>query len=214
MRSAVLTVLFSLCIAADTAGAAPRQITGAGFTYYVLSLFWLPTLCLESPGADECQGVRHDGFTVHGLQPTLNYNSPVNCGGDDVLSEALVTRMKNLIPTRKLMEREWAQHGSCSGLAPDQFFTALRKAYESVNIPPLSQIGSDSRQTIHDITKAFTRRDPGLPAQAVALTCSENPARLREVRICLSKDLASTYCSGEIIQSSCRTLYIQIPAPP
>jgi ribonuclease T2 len=218
MRSAALTLrlalLLSLLIIASPATAAPRTITGAGFTYYVLSLYWLPTLCLESPGADECHGLRRTGFVVQGLWPSLDYNSPVNCGGNDVLSGELIDRMQDLIPTRGLLQREWTEHGTCSGLAPDEFFATLRQAYRSVNIPTLGDGVHEMQLTGRQITTSFTSRDPGLPLQAVAVTCSDNPARLREVRICLSKNLASTYCTGEMIRSACRSVSVLVPALP
>jgi ribonuclease T2 len=214
MRSAALTLLLALPVSTGPATAAPRPITGAGFTYYVLSLYWLPTLCLESPGADECRGLRRTGFVVHGLWPSLDYNSPVNCGGSDVLSGELIDRMQDLIPTRGLLQREWTEHGTCSGLAPDEFFATLRQAYGSVNIPTLGDGVHELQLTSRQITKSFTNRDPGLPLQAVAVTCSDNPARLQEVRICLSKNLASTYCTGEMIRSACRSVSLLVPALP
>jgi ribonuclease T2 len=212
MRFILSVIFISLLAVAQNASPAPRAITGAGFKYYVLSLYWLPTLCLESPGADECRGSDHNGFIVHGLWPVLDWNSPINCGGGDNLSDSLVGSLKDLMPTRQLVEREWAVHGTCSGEAPDRFFSLMRQAYVSVNLPILLNGGGDAIETIQQITKGFTNRDSGLPAQAVIITCSDNPARLREVRICLSKNLASSYCSGETLGASCRTLNIQVPA--
>jgi ribonuclease T2 len=122
------------------------------------------------------------------------------------------------MPTRAVVEREWKIHGTCTGQSPEQFFALMRQAYDSVNVPQLlmdgGNSGGNSVQTIHQIVKAFTIRDRGLFAQAIVLTCSESPARLREVRICLSKNLASNYCTGETIGASCRTLNLQIPAAP
>jgi ribonuclease T2 len=151
---------------------------------------------------------------VHGLWPVLDFNSPTNCGGADVLSDSLVASLKDLMPTRRVVEREWNMHGTCTGQSPEQFFTLMRQAYDSVNLPQLVVGGRDATQTIHQVIKAFTNRDHGLAAQAIVLTCSDNPARLREIRICLSKNLASDYCTGETIGASCRTLNIQIPAAP
>jgi ribonuclease T2 len=204
----------SLLIAGATTGiAAPRPITGAGFTYYALSLYWLPTLCLEAPGDDACKGPRRDGLVVRSLQPTLPFNSPVNCGGDDVISDDLVAQMSDLIPTRGLMEREWARYGSCSGLAPGPYFALLRKAYESVDIPPLSMLTFNPHPRPSDIVKLFRVRNPGLAQPAFSVTCTDSPARLREVRICLTKDLAAIYCAGEIIASACRSLNVELPLP-
>lgn len=81
-----------------------------------MSLYWLPTLCIESPGADECRGSTRNGFIVHGLWPVLDFNSPTDCAGDDQLSDSLVGGLKDLMPTRAVVEREWKIHGTCTGI--------------------------------------------------------------------------------------------------
>ena len=212
MRWAVILLVVLQLGAAPRLLAVPRQVTGAGFNYYVLSLYWLPTLCIELPEADECAGPDRHGVIVRGLRPVLDWNSPTSCGGGDLISDSLVSSLKDLMASRRVVEREWKEHGSCSGESPERFFALLRQAYDSVNLPDLNDSGADMVQTIHQVTKAFTNRDPGLPAQAISLTCSGNPTRLQEVRICLAKNLASNYCTGETIRSSCATLNIQIPA--
>jgi ribonuclease T2 len=209
---ALWIALFSLLGSADSARSEPRHITGAGFSYYVLSLYWLPTVCLESPTGEECQSQGHRGLAVHGLEPTLDYNSPVNCGGDERPSAALATLMKDLMPTRQLVEREWAEHGTCSGLPPEQFFALLRQAYRSLSIPQLNDSNQDVELRVLRVTAAIRRGNPGLPPQSLSVTCSGSPARLREIRVCLSKNLSSTYCTGEIIRSSCRSDSVWVPA--
>jgi ribonuclease I len=168
IRRAVLLLVFLQLGAADVTGA-PRQVTGAGFNYYVLSLYWLPTLCLESPNADECGGPSRYGIVVRGLIPVLDWNSPMNCGGGDIISDSLVASLKDLMASRRVVEREWTVHGSCSGESPERFFALLRQAFDSMNLPRLNG-------TV------------------------------------LSKNLASNYCTGETIRSSCTTPDIQIPA--
>jgi ribonuclease T2 len=105
-----------------------------------------------------------------------------------------VDSLKDLIPTRRLVEHEWNVHGSCTGQSLEQFFALLRQAYDSISFPQLVVGAGDWTQTIHQVVKAFTNRDHGLAAQAIVLTCSDNPARLREIRVCLSRNLASNYC--------------------
>jgi ribonuclease T2 len=213
MMRCVFALIFFL-LAAPSTSAAPREITGAGFRYYVLSLYWLPTLCIESPDSDECRGSTRNGFVVHGLWPVLDFNSPTRCGGGGLLSDSLVDSLKDLMPTRRLVEREWNVYGTCTGQAPEGFFALLRQAYDSVTVPRLLAGSAGQTQSFHQIIKAFTNADHGLPAQAIVLTCSDNPARLREIRICLAKNLASNYCTGETLGASCRALNIEVPAGP
>lgn len=211
MRS-VFALLFLLLATMQSVSAAPREITGAGFRYYVLSLYWLPTLCSESPNADECGGSTRNGFVVHGLWPVLDFNSPTRCGGDEELSDSLVDNLRDLLPTRRLVENEWSVHGTCTGQAPQGFFALMRQAFDSVRVPQILGGAGGQTQSLFQITKAFTNADHGLPAQSVVLICSGNPVRLREVRICLSKNLASNYCSGETLAASCRVPSVEVPA--
>jgi ribonuclease T2 len=210
----VCTLSVLLLATVQSAASAPREITGAGFRYYVLSLYWLPTLCIESPDSDECRGSTRNGFIVHGLWPVLDFKSPTRCGGAGVLSDSLVDSLKDLLPTRRLVEREWNVYGTCTGQAPEGYFTLLRQAYDSVRVPRVLGGGGGQTLNLGQIIKAFTNADHGLPAQAIVLTCSDNPARLREIRICLAKNLASNYCSGETLGAVCRVPSIEVPAGP
>jgi ribonuclease I len=60
----VVALMVLLLAAVQSAASAPREITGAGFRYYVLSLYWLPTLCIESPDSDECRGPTRNSARV------------------------------------------------------------------------------------------------------------------------------------------------------
>jgi ribonuclease I len=64
--------IFLAAMSLSSANAAPpteRLPATSAFSDYVLSLYWLPTLCLETPSADECNGSLHGGFVVHGVWP-------------------------------------------------------------------------------------------------------------------------------------------------
>ena len=186
--------------------------SGPLFTYYVLSLSWQPTLCLEQPQSDWCRGVQSKGFVLNGLWPHKDYASPLRCNVRGEVSDALVQKMADLLPTRRLVEREWQEHGTCSGLDPDQYFAAVRQVHEGLVVPALLDQRSAPPQTVYDVIKAFRRANNTLAPQTISVTCSSGtPARLEEVRICLERNLAARYCSGDMISSGCRTLNISIP---
>ena len=182
-RVAVLTGLLSLLFAAPSALSVPGHPAAADFKYYVLSFYWLPTLCLESPSSDFCQGPRHGGFVVAGLRPMLDWNSPLRCGSDDALSTALISSLKDLLPTPQLVQQQWHDYGTCSGLDPQGFFVLLREAYASVKLPVLGDSQEDIQQTTRQITKAFRNRDNGLFEQSIP--CSAPKIR----RASVSEDL-------------------------
>jgi ribonuclease T2 len=182
------------------------------FSYYVLSLSWLPTLCLEQPQSDWCRGVQNRGFVLNGLWPHRDYASHLRCNVRGGVTDAIIQSMSDLLPTRPLVEREWQEHGTCSGLEPNQYFAVVRQAYESVVIPLLLNQRAAPPRTFYDVIKAFRRTNNSLAPQTITVTCSSGtPARLEEVRICLERNLGARYCSGDIISSGCRTLNISIP---
>ncbi len=59
-----------------------------------------------------------------------------------------------------------------------------------------------------DVEEAFIKVNPGLPADAIAVTC--NRTRLSEVRICMSKDLQFRSCE-EIDRRACRRDQVTMP---
>ena len=52
-----------------------------------------------------------------------------------------------------------------------------------------------------EVEEAFLKENPGLAADAIAVTCDGH--RLREVRVCLSKDLRFRSCP-EVDRRACR----------
>lgn len=119
----------------------------------------------------------------------------------------------DLMPARGLVYHEWSAHGTCSGLEPAEYFALVRRAYTSIAIP---QELSGLRQAIERppaaIAAAFLHANPHLPAQSIAVTCSGQGApRLREVHICLDRDLMPRACSADAMRGSCRAPQVIIP---
>ncbi len=59
-----------------------------------------------------------------------------------------------------------------------------------------------------DVERAFVAANPGLTAKAIAVRCDAE--RLREVRLCLSKDLKFRDCA-EVDRRACRREQVVIP---
>ena len=109
------------------------QATGNGFDYYLLNLSWSPEFCYSHPSAAECAA--HDAFVLHGLWPENNDGTyPENCSDAPGLTDP--GQYSDLYPDQGLLEHEWRTHGTCSGLSANDFFATVRKAYQSVKIPP------------------------------------------------------------------------------
>src|ERR1700722_1425792 len=217
-RFAVALLLVAAC-SSPIGGALARHRshesagTPGGFAYYVLSLSWSPAFCLASPGAAECNGPRHYGFIVHGLWPQYERGWPEHCDVHRPVPDDVVQGIADLMPARGLVYHEWSAHGTCSGLEPAEFFALVPRAYKSIAIP---QELSGPREAIEKppaaIAGAFLQANPHLPAQSIVVTCSGQGApRLREVHICLDRDLAPRACSADAMRGACGAPQVIIP---
>jgi ribonuclease T2 len=215
--STIALLAFVFVCAAGSASARHRSHAGTGvsgdFAYYLLSLSWSPAFCLSSPGAAECSGPRRYGFIVHGLWPQYEQGWPENCDVHRTVPDDVVRGIADLMPARGLVYHEWAAHGSCSGLEPAEFFAQLRRAYARIVIPrELSSPAEAIEQSPAAIAGAFLQANPRLPPQSIEVTCTgQGTPRLREVHICLDRDLAPRACSAEVIRAACRAPQVIIP---
>jgi ribonuclease T2 len=104
--------------------------------------------------------------------------------------------MLRYIPTEGLIHHEWANHGTCSGLSAADYFAAVRKARDSVNIPAeLRQPAQELRRSPADIETAFASANRGFPKEAFRVSCYQD-GELQEVRICFDKNLSPRACGG------------------
>ncbi len=176
------------------------------FDDYVLSLSWSRAYCLESAGAAECRGTRRYGFIVHGLWPQGGRGRPEYCATSARVSDAVVRGVADLMPAPGLVHHEWSAHGSCSGLRPEEFFALVRRAYGEVTVPPPFIAPTAAvEQAPNAVTAAFLRANPRLTPDSLVVTCSgQGLPRLREVRICLDRELRPRACSAEARRGACR----------
>jgi ribonuclease T2 len=217
----IALLAFALLGAIGSASARHRSHADAGapgeFAYYVLSLSWSPAFCLSSPAAAECNGPRRYGFIVHGLWPHADAANeqgwPEHCDVRRSVPDDIVQGIADLMPARGLVYHEWSAHGTCSGLEPAEYFALVRRAYASIAIPQeLSGLGQAIEQPPAAIAAAFLHANPHLPAQSIAVTCSGQGApRLREVHICLDRDLMPRACSADAMRGACRAPQVIIP---
>jgi ribonuclease T2 len=181
------------------------------FDYYVLSLSWAPTYCLTHPddGA-ECSG-RGYGFVLHGLWPQYDGGGyPERCSSQFSLTPEAASKGRTIYPSERLMQHEWQEHGTCSGLDASSYFLTADRATSAVKIPrPLETPGRDQELTASQIVELFVSANPGMPGEAMTVACSR--ADLSEVRICLTKDLAPRAC-GRGVRTTCPRVPLNLPA--
>ena len=51
------------------------------------------------------------------------------------VATATVDHMLNFMPTRGLIQHEWQEHGTCSGLSAQDYFAKVEQAFRSVRVP-------------------------------------------------------------------------------
>ena len=186
--------------------AKPHIAAGSGFDYYLLNLSWSPEFCYSHSEAPECAS--HPTFVLHGLWPQNTSGSyPEKCSNAPGPSDP--SAFKDIYPDQGLLEHEWTTHGTCSGLGADDFFRTARAAYRSITIPPtLAGITAQTSMPPDEIVALFTRANPSLSRDSVAVSCGHN--FLTAVEVCLDKSLHPMAC-GPI--RSCRANTVRIPPP-
>ncbi len=215
LKTALLILLAISTLAASATARHRKSSDGepGAFDYYLLSLSWSPAFCLSDPGAAECNGPRRFGFIVHGLWPQYEKGWPENCNVRQQVSDDVVGSISDIMPARGLVYHEWSAHGTCSGLDPKDFFALLRRAYAGTAVPTsLSRVAHEIEQSPSAIAAEFLNANPKLSAQSIVVTCTRQDApRLREVHICLDRDLNPRACSVDAARGACRAATLIIP---
>ena len=209
------TIAVSILALGLTLGSAAaqrlRQSEPGNFDYYVLSLSWSPSFCESPAGAASPQqcGRRPYSFVVHGLWPQFERGFPEACQVPPPrLDRRIVDSMLDLMPAPALVFHEWDAHGTCSGLPPRDYFDTVRKARAAVTIPP-QFVDPPAPQTVtpREVVDAFVKANDGLNSAGIEIDCDRT--RLREVRICMTRNLAFRDCTGR--PAVCRSPTVVMP---
>jgi len=211
------TTLLALLVAGSLIGfAGPRQRrqadnTPGSFDYYLLNLSWAPEFCAAHVGnvsSSECGPAHHFGFIVHGLWPENNDGSyPQDCGTFSPVAQPIVQHMLTIMPNRGLIQHEWARHGTCTGLAAQDYFNEIETAFRKVQIPPeYRNPASPVTAMPSEIEQKFAQAN-NAPAGAFRVVCSQSDF---DVEACLTKDLEFRQCGRRLRDCSAN----QVTLPP
>lgn len=176
---------------------ASRGVVG-DFDHYVLAFSWSPAFCDSDAGrgkAGQCRDNRF-GWVVHGLWPQYAKARggrepwPQYCAPVQPLPSALLRQHFCAMPDQQLMQCQWAKHGSCSGMTPAAYFAAIAELQQRFTVP----VPADDVMPWQRLREAVLRANPGLKPQHLRVI--RRDGRIRELRLCLSRDLRSPVDCG------------------
>ena len=174
------------------------------FDFYLLNLSWSPEYCHTHPGNAQCAA--RPGFIVHGLWPqNADGTYPEHCPG--MTKPPNPAAYLDIMPTVDLIVHEWQTHGTCTGLNPDGYFSAIRTALRSVAIPSTFAATQTIPASIAPtaLLAQFSRANPGFPKESFVLSCGNN--YLTAVEVCLDRKLNPQACQNV---RSCRANVVKI----
>jgi len=184
--------------------ANERNVAGQ-FDYYALVMSWSPSYCAGArregydPQCDRQDGKRYS-FVMHGLWPQYSPRGwPQDCpvrGRGAFVPRPLINSMLDIMPSDRLVIHEYRKHGTCSGLEPGPYYDLARKLFQAVRIPeqytnPFETTFVSPRELMAD----FSKVNPWLKPNMIAVDCGGPGNRLSEIRICFSKEGQPTACS-------------------
>jgi ribonuclease T2 len=179
------------------------------FDYYLLTLSWSPAYCSWHPTDPSQCGGRRYAFVLHGLWPQyFGGGYPRECRRVGRVPARIADRALAIMPSRRLIQHEWDEHGACTTLDAAGYFLRAEQAFSAVVIPAAfsgDRIPQDL--TAEDVAAAFRRANPAIPERAIVVKC--RGPELEEVRICLSTDLKPIAC-GRGVRDACRRGPLQI----
>jgi len=209
-------LLFVVSLVSLSSESFAQRMSGAepgSFDYYVLSLSWSPSFC-EARGENargmQCAGDRAYSFVVHGLWPQYEKGFPEYCQVPaPQLDRGVIGSMLDMMPAPGLIRHEWEAHGTCSGKSPRAYFETIRQARAAVKIPAeFADFSAYKTVSPAEVIEAFGKSNPGLSASMIAVDCDSR--FLREVRVCIGKDMRFRECA-EVTRRSCRRDKLVMP---
>lgn len=209
--------LLALLLIWDAGAGAEEHRPALAFDHYVLALSWSPTYCASPRGrreAFQCGSGRRYDFVVHGLWPQYREGWPQYCAPNArPVPEPLVEGMLDIMPSPRLVRHQWRKHGTCTGLAPKDYFALTRKLYDGLRIPArYIDPGGSIEVSVDQIVADFLATNRSLARSMISVHCGNrrDRARLAELRICFSRDGAPLPC-GRNEQRRCRAERLVLP---
>ena len=169
-----------------------RRTPIAGFT---LAASWSPEYCRDDKASMQCSG--HNGrfgFVLHGLWPESRLGpAPQWCRLTPRPSPDLIRRNLCMTPVPRLIEHEWAKHGSCLFRTPESYLRVSAILWRSLAWPDADRLSRQEGLNAGDLRRAFATANPDWRPEMIGLDLSRG-GWLREVRLCYSRRYMPEAC--------------------
>lgn len=168
-------------------------------TGYTMALSWSPEFCkrrtTERAHAMQCGGRSGSfGLVVHGLWPESGQSWPQWCETRAALTPAEVRGQICLMPSERLIARQWGKHGSCMVRRPAQYLKVIRILHGGLRLPDYDRISREDGLTAGRIRAAFADANPGWREEAIGVKLNER-GWLEEIRLCYSRAFRPARCT-------------------
>ena len=175
-------------------GPTRRSVIGG----YTLAASWSPEFCKRAHGASgdyQCDGsIGRFGFVLHGLWPESRSGPfPQWCSLTPRPSVAVLRENLCMTPSPRLLEHEWAKHGSCMTRTPQAYFRTARILWQSVRWPDADRLSRKQGLTARDLREAFVLANPDWRADQIGVQLSRG-GWLQEVRLCYGRNFMPARC--------------------
>ena len=164
---------------------------------YTLAASWSPEYCKRNARRSpmQCSGRNgRFGFILHGLWPEARTGPPPQwCSLTPRPRPALLRQHLCMTPSARLLEHEWAKHGSCMTKRPATYFKVSAILWDSVRWPDADRLSRQDGLTAGDLRKAFVRLNPDWTPRQVGIRTSRN-GWLREVQLCYGRNFLPANC--------------------
>jgi ribonuclease T2 len=166
-----------------------------------------PAATTPAPGPDPhfdyyVLALAADKLYVMGLRPTaLQGPSPEACGTKHATKGAISLALPVML-NEAAARKEWDLHGTCTGLAPADYFSDVRLARSLIQLPvQLTALENAATEGPANIEAWFTAANPSFPAGAFQVACQEKkPAA---IHACFDLQLHPRPCPPASASQSC-----------
>ncbi|BDI59871.1 ribonuclease T2 family protein [Qipengyuania nanhaisediminis] len=175
----------------------PRVVPVTGYT---LALSWSPAFCRTRQDSRthrvQCSGENgRFGLVVHGLWPQGARTWPQWCPTNARPTPRQLRENLCMMPSARLIARQWAKHGSCMVRRPETYFGVTRVLWNSLRVPDYDRISREDDLTAGRIRQAFADANPGWEPAHVGVKLNRD-GWLQELRLCYSRRFRPARCDA------------------